>query len=329
MGILFIRLLNKKSLLKLAIILLSLSSTSILVKSNTNAFAIETSPVSNKENIINQPLRNLNFPDFKDQEKYQRVIQNTKTANLDQTSAGRLIQQIAEQFLGSEYKAGLLDKSPYETLVISLQQFDCLLFIETIMAIAHNINQQEYGYQAFSNSIENQRYRNGKMNGYCSRLHYFSDWIIDNQRRGNLRNITKELGGIDTVKKLNFMTTHRNSYSNLSKSDANFKCITSVENSLSDRFNYIPTNNIREVYSQLQPGDIVGVATNIAGLDFTHTGFVYHQPNGEIGLIHASPAGEVVIAQDLQTYISNVNNAIGIVVSRANHSHLTDSQQNL
>ncbi len=230
----------------------------------------------------------------------------------------KIVQQVAQQFLGSEYKAGLLDKSPHETLIISLQQFDCLLFIETVLAIANNISQKKYGYQAFSSSVENQRYWNGKMNGYCSRLHYFSDWIEDNKRRGNIENITEQLGGVDTIKKLNFMTTHRSSYPNLVKSDANFKCITSVEASFSDKFNYIPTKDIRQTYSSLQPGDIVGVATNIAGLDFTHTGFVYRQPDGKIGLIHASPAGKVVIAQDLQTYISKVPNAIGIVVSRAN-----------
>ena len=122
---------------------------------------------------------------------------------------------------------------------------------------------------------------------------------------------------MDTVKKLDFMTTHRSSYPNLSKSDANFKCITSVEESLSDNFNYIPTKNIKQTYARLQPGDIVGVATNIKGLDFTHTGFVYRQPNGKVGLIHASPAGKVVISQDLQSYVGNVKNAIGIVVTRA------------
>ena len=43
---------------------------------------------------------------------------------------GNIVQTVAEQFLGAEYRAGLLDKSPYETLVISLTQFDCLLFVE-------------------------------------------------------------------------------------------------------------------------------------------------------------------------------------------------------
>ena len=177
---------------------------------------------------------------------------------------------------------------------------------------------QDRSYQALRNKIEQQRYWQGKMNGYCSRLHYFSDWLEDNQRRGNVTNITQRLGGVNIAKKLNFMTNHRDSYPSLAKSDRNFKCISRVEDSLSTTFNYIPTNKIKQIYSQLKPGDIVGVATEIEGLDFTHTGFVYQQQNGNMGLIHASPVGRVVIAQDLQNYIQNVPQAIGIVVSRAN-----------
>ena len=293
------------SILKLGIavslVLVSSSTTTIKNENLLLAATINTSTVSDLQ-------------DPKDGEIYQTIID--RVTKLPQPSMGELVQKVARQFLGAEYQAGLLDRSPQETLVISLQQFDCLLFVETVLAIASNLAKEEYGDRAFSQEVEDRRYWNGKMNGYCSRLHYFSDWIEDNQRRDNVRNITSSLGGIDTIKKLNFMTTHRSSYPNLVK-EANFKCIARVEDSLSSRFNYIPTKEIRQVYSQLQPGDIIGVATDIAGLDFTHTGFVYRQPNGSIGLIHASPAGSVVIAADLQNYVVNVKNAIGIVVARA------------
>lgn len=262
------------------------------------------------------------LPDTADGKILQKIINHAVENDLARSSMAEIVQKVAHQFLGAEYKAGLLDQSSQETLIISLRQFDCLLFVETVLAIANNIAQKNYSYQAFTKGVENQRYWNGKMNGYCSRLHYFSDWIKDNQRRGNVKNITQNLGGINTVKKLNFMTTHRSSYTNLAKNDANFKCIAGVEASLSPTFNYIPTKNIRQVYPQLQSGDIIGVATDIAGLDFTHTGFVYHQPDGNLGLIHASPAGKVVIAKDLQNYVGNVKNAIGIVVTRANKPNL-------
>ena len=268
---------------------------------------------------VDSPTVISNIRDTEDDKIYQTIIDRV-SEDLKQASTGKIIQTVAEQFIGAEYQAGLLDRSLQETLVISLQQFDCLLFVETVLAIANNIAQESDNYQAFTKEIEDRRYWNSKMNGYYSRLHYFSDWIEDNQRRGNVQNITSHLGGADTVKKLNFVTTHRSSYSNLAKSDANFKCIARVEDSLPEIFNYIPTQDIKQVYSQLQPGDIVGIATDIEGLDFTHTGFVYRQSDSDIGLIHASPAGEVVIAPDLQNYVANVNHATGIVVIRANSS---------
>jgi hypothetical protein len=42
------------------------------------------------------------------------------------------MQTVAEELLGAKYQAGLLDKETQETLVISLKQFDCLLFVETV-----------------------------------------------------------------------------------------------------------------------------------------------------------------------------------------------------
>lgn len=258
------------------------------------------------------------IPNSADGKIFQQLVEYGEETQLDQVSMGQIVQSIAHQLLNSEYKAGLLDQFSQETLVVSLRQFDCLLFIENVLAIANNIATKNHSYQAYTKNLENQRYWGGKINGYCSRLHYFSDWIKDNQKRGNIRNITTELGSIKITKKLDFMTTHRQSYKNLAKNDTNFKCIARVEQSLSPDFNYIPTKDIRQTYSGLESGDIVGVATNIPGLDFTHTGFVYRQSNGKVGLIHASPAGKVVIAQDLQNYIGNVDNAIGIVVSRAN-----------
>ena len=309
-----------KPVTKSFVLKLGLSLSIFLINSSIQAithsdFLLAVTTTNTSKNIPD-------LPDTADGKILQKIINHAVENDLDRASMGTIVQKVAHQFLGAEYKAGLLDTSPQETLVISLKQFDCLLFVETVLAIANNIAQKDYSYQAFTQGVENQRYWNGKMNGYCSRLHYFFDWVQDNQRRGNVINITQNLGGINTIKKLNFMTNHRHSYPNLAKNDTNFKCIARVEASLSPTFNYIPTTNIRQIYSQLQPGDVIGVATDIAGLDFTHTGFVYHQPDGNLGLIHASPAGKVVIAKDLQNYVGNVKNAIGIVVTRANKPNL-------
>lgn len=250
--------------------------------------------------------------------RFEKVVQYAKQQNLHDRSMGEIVQAIADNFLGKPYAAGLLDKSGEEKLIVTLNKFDCVLFVETVLAIARGVAVQDYDYQNFVNRIEEQRYLNGKMNGYCSRLHYFSDWINDNQKRQTVENITAELGGVPMNKTLNFMSQHRSSYPQMLKDEATYQCIVSQEADLAKTtVNYIPTNRIKSVYSQLKPGDIVAVATDVKGLDVTHTGLVYRNADGNMGLIHASPAGEVTVAYDLQRYISRVESAIGIVVARA------------
>jgi hypothetical protein len=247
---------------------------------------------------------------------YQKLVQYAQNQQLDRLPMSDIIQNIADRFLGAKYQAGLLDRSPTEKLFISLTEFDCVLFVETVLALSHNFALSNYQYSAFSKQVLNQRYRHGMLDGYCSRLHYFSDWINDNQKRGNLENITTKLGGITLDKKLNFMSKNRPLYPQL-KIQGNYDCIQQVEKQLESLpLTYIPTPKIKDIYPQLQAGDIIGVVTNISGLDTTHTGLVYRFPDGKIGLIHASPAGQVTIAPDLQKYISKVDKTIGIFVAR-------------
>ncbi|MEG4073853.1 DUF1460 domain-containing protein [Microcoleus sp. Pol14C2] len=250
--------------------------------------------------------------------RFEKVVQYAKQQNLHDRSIGEIVQAIADNFRGKPYAAGLLDESGEEKLIVTLNKFDCVLFVETVLAIARGIAVQDYDYQNLVNRIEEQRYLNGKMNGYCSRLHYFSEWINDNQKRQTVENITAELGGVPMNKTLNFMSQHRSSYAQMVKDEATYQCIVSQEAELAKTtVNYIPTNRIKSVYSQLKPGDIVAVATDVKGLDVTHTGLVYRNADGNLGLIHASPAGEVTVAYDLQRYIRRVESAIGIVVARA------------
>ena len=269
---------------------------------------------------VNDPLvinSSEAISDKEDRRIFQKIITDAQKNNFKDVALGKIIQRVATKLLGAKYQAGLLDRFPDEQLIISLQKFDCLLFVETVLAIAKSITLQDNNYHNFTHRVEQYRYNNGEMNGYCSRLHYFSDWIRDNQTRGNVENITSQLGGITLSKKLNFMTTHRKNYAQLINNETNYQCIAAMESSLEELdFNYIPTSRIRNVYSQLQPGDIIGIATSIPGLDVTHTGLVYLDSNSNLGLIHASPAGKVVIAADLQNYVRKVNKAIGIIVVR-------------
>jgi hypothetical protein len=155
------------------------------------------------------------------------------------------------------------------------------------------------------------------LDGYCSRLHYFSDWIADNEARGHIENITEAIGGERLDKQLNFMSEHRQSYPRLAANDSLFQEIKAVEASIRDRpLFYIPQDRIREAYPELQAGDILALATDIVGLDVAHTGLAYRFPDGRIGLLHASTTKGVTVSPDLQGYVENNKRQIGILVAR-------------
>ncbi|MGB3512182.1 MAG: DUF1460 domain-containing protein [Microcoleaceae cyanobacterium] len=268
---------------------------------------------SSREKKINKlPLDNI-----PEDPRFKPVMEYAIQQKLSEGSMGEIMQAIADYFIGTPYISGLLDQSNQESLVITLDGFDCVLFVETVLAMARGIAVQDYSYLTFINHIRGQRYWNGQINGYCSRLHYFSEWITDNQRRGNVKNIGAELGGERIKKQLFFMSKNRRKYPQIASNDDNYQCIVNMEDNISKlKIDYIPYYKISSVYSQLKPGDIIAVATEINGLDVTHTGLVYRNSDGNIGFIHASPAGKVTVAYDLERYIWNVESAIGILVAR-------------
>lgn len=249
--------------------------------------------------------------------QFRNIVDSVNHHDLSKLSIGKIMQKVARQFLGSTYEAGLLETFEKEQLFISFKKFDCVLFVETVLAITRNMTLNDRGYRTFTKHLQEQRYINGFIDGYCSRLHYFSDWINDNQKRGSVKNITAELGGIKFDKKIDFMSQNKIYYPKLVTNKNNYQCIVEREKKINKRvLTYITNYKVKQIYSQLKPGDIISVATNIDGLDVTHTGLIYKTREGNIGFIHASPAGKVTLAKDLQNYVINVKNSVGIIVAR-------------
>src|SRR5437879_7350889 len=110
------------------------------------------------------------------------------------------------------------------------------------------------------------------MKGFHSRLHYSIDYFYDNEKKGVLRIVTKEVGLKDAKyddRAINFMTTHRASYKQLAKNDIEYAAMLEIENDIHARkaFYYIPKEDVAAVESRIQTGDILGITTNIPGLD--------------------------------------------------------------
>lgn len=256
-------------------------------------------------------------PDSATAQRFRRVMAYARDAALHEYPLGEIMQALGMHFAGTPYVDGLLDAPPRETLVVNLSGFDCVLLVETVLALARGIAVEDYSYETFTRHLRDQRYRDGQMQGYCSRLHYFSEWIRDNERRGTVRDVTRALGGVRLEKRLRFMSEHRASYPRFATNDSLFQGIRAMETTLDDLdLYYIPQDRIREVYDGLQPGDIIATATSIEGLDVSHTGLVYAGPDGSRGFLHASTSGGVKVSPDLQAYVENNRIQVGILVAR-------------
>ena len=248
---------------------------------------------------------------------FNKVMTYAEEKKLSDQPLGIIVQAVGEWFMDIPYVAGSLDENESERLVIKLDGFDCVTFVESTLALSRTIADKSYSFESFKKRLIEQRYRASTVDGYCSRLHYFSEWIYRNEEKGSVENITENLGGVRLEKTLNFMSTHRDSYPRLASSDSLFSELVDVENTLAslDLF-YIPQSQISEVYHLLEEGDIIALATDINGLDVVHTGFVHKSESGATGLMHASTTKGVTVSPDLQDYVENNKRQIGIVVAR-------------
>lgn len=251
-----------------------------------------------------------------DIEIFNAVARYADEEQLYLQSIGEAIQKLAKYFENAPYKAYQLDQGSQETLFVTLQNFDCVIFIETIIALARGFLVEDYTPQSFFENIREQRYQNALDGGYCSRLHYFTHWIQENSRRRAVDQLFSLLNSVSIQKNLNFMTTHREAYPQLVNNENNYRCISQMEARLSPvDITYIPQTKIREAYNDLQAGDIIAVVTSIEGLDVSHTGFVYTSDEGNVGLIHSNIHG-VRVESDLQAYVGNIPHALGVAFAR-------------
>lgn len=248
---------------------------------------------------------------------FEETMTYARENELRERPIGEIMTALGERFMSSPYAAGMLDEPDEEKLICRLDAFDCVTFVEGTLAMARAVKQGSYDYETYAALIRDQRYRGGEMNGYCSRLHYFTDWIGDNERRRNVRDITEEIGGESFDKRLSFMSEHRDSYPRFASNDSLYQCIRKAEADLREmELFYIPQERIASVYDKLKAGDIIATATHIDGLDVTHTGLVYDQADGTKGLLHASTTGGVKVSPDIQSYVQGVEVTIGIIVAR-------------
>ncbi len=250
------------------------------------------------------------------------------SADLSEEPITDLVADIGKTFLGTEYLAHGIEDEGEEQLVINLKGLDCTTFVENTLVFARLIKVGKTSFKDYEDELQRIRYRNGIINKYPSRLHYFTDWIYDNEKKGIIDDITELVGGKPIQFHLNFMSAHPESYRQLKEHPDFVKEIRKQEAEISRRtYMYVPKERIGFVEDQIENGDIIAFTTSIPGLDVSHVGIALRMEDDRIHILHAPNAGiSVQITTDpLSAYINKIKKDTGIIILKP----LDPTQKNL
>ncbi len=209
-------------------------------------------------------------------------------------------QDVAFSFLGKPYAGATLEKGTNdEILIINTDSVDCTTFVEYVVASRISRRKPDANDSIYRSSVERIRYRDGKNKGYPTRLHYFSEWILDNEKKGVLKEVTDLFQSEPAPQPINFMTTHTESYRQLKEHPDYVDSIRLTEEYLSALpLRYIPKEKLASQTSSIREGDIIAIVTTVKGLDISHVGFATWQ-NDQLHLLHASQTQKKVIVDPL------------------------------
>lgn len=241
-----------------------------------------------------------------------------KSSDLSVKPINEIAIAVGKHLMGTPYVAKTLEVGDQEQLVVELSGLDCTTFLENVVVFSRLAKQEQYTFEAFTQELEHLRYRDGERDAYPSRLHYFTDWIYDNQQKGIIQDVSATIGGSPYQKTINFMSTHRSAYQQLSDTGY-YTAIQKAERDLNANWNYhyLPKASIRQLESGIKDGDLIAITTGIKGLDVVHTGFAIWK-NDRVHLFHASSSNKEVeiSSKPLAEYLAGNKSQSGVIVSR-------------
>jgi hypothetical protein len=242
-----------------------------------------------------------------------------KKENWKEKSKSEIFTLFAKSVIGFDYYAKTLDSLDENKLVTTLSGYDCYTLLENGLALAMTVKDENPTQNKFFENIKTIRYRNGILEDFSSRLHYFSDWMWDLSQRGIINDITKEIGGIKYEKSIYLMSKNPKLYKQLEIDSILIKKIMFFEKIISEREKfYIPEDSLFTYESKINSGDIIGITSVYNGLDITHVGLAIRQEDGRIYFLHAPKVGEKVqISKNtLPEYIKLHKTQTGVMVAR-------------
>jgi hypothetical protein len=242
-------------------------------------------------------------------------------SGINNVPTGKLIADIGRSFLGTPYVAHTLEADGNEHLVVNLRELDCTTFLETSLALALTFKSGDTSFDNYCRVLQNIRYRNGILDGYLSRLHYFSDWIFDNESKKVISTISSIINGKKIVFNVNYMSTHPAMYKQLANDTGLVKGIRAAESAITKRtYYYIKKEDVAGKDDLIKEGDLIAITSNVNGLDINHVGIAVKGEGNSTYFLHASLNDGRVVVTDapLSEYLARFKKHTGIIVVRAN-----------
>jgi hypothetical protein len=200
------------------------------------------------------------------------------------------IDIFSSYFLGYPYKANPLIGSgdTPEVFTASLDGFDCVTFVETILALSLASNADE-----FLDWLRKIRYERGRIQ-WERRNHYMTQWIHNNIRERIVRQVP--LPAVAIVNRRRVL----NVVPGLAARRITVKCL--------------PKAALRPIELVLQTGDLVFFASTRKHLDVFHVGIVTRREESVL-LRHASRSKGAVVEQQLSAFLK-ANRMAGVILVR-------------
>jgi len=275
-----------------------------------------------------------------DWEIFESAVIASAEAGVTELPLGDAVAEVGSIFVGWPYTpqtleapwieaaaAGAPMNGALERLVINLREFDCVTFVENVLALTWFV--REHGVAALADEVAARnvyeryivelRYRGNSIDGYASRLHYFSEWLSDNAERGALRLVHPALDPDLDREPIDFMTTHVEAYPALADDPPSVERIRQIEDALNAELprSWIAESRIASVEDEIRSGDVIAATSTVAGLDVAHTGIAIVL-DGRVHLMHAPLVGsEVQISPvPLADRIVRIEGQDGVLVAR-------------
>src|SRR5213595_3383409 len=263
---------------------------------------------------------------FKGQDQFNRLVAKAKAGNWKALSIGERTAAVGQTLVGTRYKHFTLEiDNRIESPSVNFQGMDCWTFFEIALGFARMLNDPEENWtpERLLHYIELDRYRGGECTGdYLSRLHYLEDWLADNDRRGLVEDLTRDLGGTSVPHSAREMTVGWRHYRYLAHNKSLLGPLGQMEARVSSRpLNQIPKSRVASIEPKLRSGDIIGIVSRDRGglYSTSHVGLALRTADGSLHFMHASSPrnyGKVVIDSTLSSYLARYRTDSGILVAR-------------